>query len=180
MPCTHVALLRAINLGPVNRISMKDLTAMFAKAGCGDVSTYIVSGNVIFTATPALADGLPALISAQIEKRFGYSVPVILRTAGELAKVIANNPFLKAGASENEMHVSFLADAPEPGRFQDFDPARYAPDEFIVKGREIYLRLPNGVGRSKLTSQYFNSKRAVVGTLRNWRTVNKLLELTKA
>jgi len=180
MPCTHVALLRGINLGGKNRLAVKDLTAMFADAGCRGVSAYIQSGNIIFTAAPGLASRIAALITAQIKKRFGHEVPVVLRTMDELKKVIANNPFLKAGAAERELHVVFLADAPDAARVRTLDPDRSPPDTYQVRGREIYLRLPNGMGRSKLTNQYFDSKLATVGTARNWRTVTTLLELMKA
>ena len=180
MPCTHVALLRGINLGGKNRLAMKDLVEMFADAGCGGVSAYIQSGNIIFTAAPGLASRIAALITARIEKRFGFDVPVVLRTADELKKVISNNPFLKAGVAEKELHVMFLADAPNAGRIQTLDPDRSPPDTYIVRGREIYLRLPNGMGRSKLSNQYFDSKLATVSTARNWRTVTTLIELMKA
>jgi len=180
MPSTHVALLRGINLAGKNRLPMKDLTEMFAHAGCGGVAAYIQSGNVIFTAAPVLASRIDALITAQIKKRFGHEVPVVLRTADELRKVIANNPFLRAGAAEKELHVMFLADAPDASRIRSLDPDRSPPDTYQVRGREIYLRLPNGMGRSKLSNQYFDSKLATVSTARNWRTVTTLLELMKA
>lgn len=177
---TQVALLRGINVGGKNNVPMKDLSEMFSGAGCSNVRTYIQSGNVIFHAAPNLSERLPDLISAQIAKRFGCKVPVVLRTAEQLGKVIRNNPFLKAGASENELHVMFLADAPASSAIRQLDPDRSAPDTFQVSGREIYLRLPNGMGRSKLTNQYFDSKLATTSTARNWRTVNQLFEMMKS
>jgi uncharacterized protein (DUF1697 family) len=159
---------------------MKDLTKMFADAGCGGVAAYIQSGNVIFTAAPGLASRIASPITAQIKKRFGYEVPVILRTADELKKVISNNPFLKAGAAEKELHVMFLADAPDATRIRTLDPDRSPPDTYQVRGKEVYLRLPNGAGRSKLSNQYFDSKLATVSTARNWRTVTALVDLMKA
>jgi len=159
---------------------MKDLTEMFADAGCGGVAAYIQSGNVIFTVAPGLASRIAALITVQIKKRFGYEVPVVLRTADETKKIISTNPFLKAGVAETELHVMFLADAPDAARVRTLDPDRSPPDTYQVRGKEIYLRLPNGMGRSKLSNQYFDSKLATVSTARNWRTVTTLLELMKA
>ena len=159
---------------------MKDLIGMFAKEGCGSVAAYIQSGNVIFSADPGLASGIAALITTRIKKRFGFDVPVVLRTASELKKVISNNPFLKAGAAAKELAVMFLADAPDAARIRTLDPDRSPPDTYQVRGREIYLRFPNGMGRSKLSNQYFDSKLATVSTARNWRTVTTLLELMKA
>src|SRR5690349_16047464 len=77
----HVALLRGVNVGGKNKLPMKDLAAMFVDAGCGSVRTYVQSGNVVFTATPALAETLPDRITERIADRFGFRSPVMLRTA---------------------------------------------------------------------------------------------------
>lgn len=180
MTATYVALLRGVNVGGNNKLPMTHLSAMFSAAGCESVRTYIQSGNAVFQATPAVAGKIAARIADRIEKDFGYRTPVILRTAPELAAVIANNPFLAAGASEESLHVMFLADAPGTGAVQSLDPLRSPPDEFRVRGRDVYMHLPNGAARSKLTNQYFDSKLKTVGTARNWRTVNKLFELMEA
>ena len=180
MPCAHVALLRGINVAGNNRLPMKDLIEMFAREGCASVAAYIQSGNVIFNADPGLALEIPPRITARVKKRFGFDVPVVLRTADELKKVISNNPFVKAGAAEKELHVMFLANVPEAARIRTLDPDRSPPDTYQVRGREIYLRLPNGAGRSKLSNQYFDSKLATVSTARNWRTVTTLLKLMQA
>jgi uncharacterized protein (DUF1697 family) len=177
---TYLALLRGINVGGKNKLPMKDLTGMFAAAGCVGVRSYIQSGNVLFKAAPALAAQLPAAIAARIAERFGYQTPVVLRTAAELAHVVAGNPFLKQGADEDALHVLFLTSRPTPDLISTLDPGLSPPDAFVVKGREVYLQLPNGVGRSKLTNAYFDSRLRTTSTGRNWRTVKKLLELMKS
>ncbi len=78
---TNIALLRGINVGGKNKLPMKDLAAMFHETGCSDVRTYIQSGNVLFRASPTLAENIPSLISESILSRFGYHVPVVTRTA---------------------------------------------------------------------------------------------------
>ncbi len=173
----HVALLRGINVGGKNRLSMKDLAAMFEDAGCRSVTTYIQSGNVIFQATPPLARRIPSLVQDAIADRFDFDAPVLTRTAEELVKTVRANPFLKAGADVERLHVAFLADRPAAANVKALDPDRSPPDAFAVRGREIYLHLPNGAGRTKLTNAYFDTKLETVSTLRNWRTVLKLLEL---
>jgi uncharacterized protein (DUF1697 family) len=177
MPATYVALLRGINLAGKNKIPMADLEKMFTKAGCTNVRTYIQSGNVIFRAAAEISVRLPEMIAAQINKQFGYKVPVMLRTVEEIGDVIRGNPFLKEGAPEDSLHVLFLADLPNPPAVKNLDPNRSSPDTFIVLGKEVYLRLPNGMGRTKLTNPYFDSKLKTISTARNWRTVTKLLEL---
>jgi uncharacterized protein (DUF1697 family) len=176
----YVALLRGVNVGGKNKLPMKDLAAMFGEAGCTDVVTYIQSGNVVFRATEACAARIPAAIAKAVADRLGFRAPVVMRTAGELHGIVRCNPFLRDGASAEVelLHVMFLADRPSPARVATLDPKRSPPDEFEVRGREIYLRCPNGVGRTKLSNSYFDAKLATTSTMRNWRTVVKLVEMT--
>jgi uncharacterized protein (DUF1697 family) len=177
MSVTYLGLLRGINVGGKNKLPMKDLIAIFVEAGCVDVRTYIQSGNVIFGAAPVDIPVLPARITTAIAKRFGYSVPLVLRTVDEFGGVLRANPFLNEEVSEDELFVLFLADLPEGRRVESLDPDRSPGDAFAVRGREVYLRLPNGVAGSKLTNAFFDSKLATTSTGRNWRTVTKLFEL---
>ena len=170
----QLALLRGINVGGRNTLPMRDLAGMFEEAGCGNVRTFIQSGNVIFTSTAGVSKRLAGVVSSRIEERFGYQVRVILRTAQQLRDVISNNPFAHA---EDILHVMFLADRPGPANIAALDPHRSSPDRFIVSGQEIYLHLPNGMARSKLTNAWFDSALRTVSTVRNWRTVTKLLAL---
>ena len=171
----NIALLRGINVGGKNKLPMKDLAALFRDAGCEDVRTYIQSGNVLFRAGATPPDAIPSLISASIEDRFGYRVPVVTRTAAELRAAVEANPF--AGAEADKLLVLFLADPPDPERVEALDPNRSPGDEFAVVGREVFLHCPNGFARSKLTNAWFDSRLSTVSTMRNWKTVSKLLEL---
>ncbi len=176
-PDVNIALLRGINVGGKNRLPMKDLAAMFVDAGCDDVRTYIQSGNVVFGADQTLAEDIPSRIGASIRDRFGYEVPVVIRRAPDLEAIVEANPFLEAGAETDRLHVVFLADAPHAEHVEALDPDRSPPDEYAVRGSEIYLHCPNGLARSKLTNAYFDSRLLTVSTMRNWKTVRKLLEL---
>jgi uncharacterized protein (DUF1697 family) len=173
----HVALLRGINLGPNNKMPMKALGALFENAGCTDVRTYIQSGNVVFRSKDAAR--VCAAIERACKKQFGFSVPIVVRTAKEIAAVVKNNPFVQKGADTNALHVGFLADEPAASKVSSLDKDRSPPDAFAVNGREIYLKLPNGVARSKLTNAYFDSKLDTVTTIRNWRTVLTLMEMCR-
>lgn len=177
MSATSLALLRGINVGGKNKLPMTDLRDLFAQAGCRDVRTYIQSGNVIFNADSATVASLPGLISTQIAERFGYRVPLVLRTAEEMGDVIRHNPFIAAGAAEDALHALFLAESPDARRVAALDPDRSPPDTFVARGQEIYLLLPNGAGRTKLTNGYFDTKLATISTGRNWRTVTTLFAL---
>ena len=177
---TYVALLRGINVGGKNKLPMADLSAMFTAAGCAAVRTYIQSGNVIYDAAAALAAEVPGRVEAAIADRFGYRTPVVTRTAAELAAVLGGNPFLERGEEPDALHVVFLAAAPAAARVAALDPDRSPPDELVVRGREIYLRCPNGIARTRITNAYLDATLATTTTLRNWRTVQKLAELAKA
>src|SRR6266508_1263889 len=179
----HVALLRGINLGGRNKLPMKDLAALFAKAGCADVRTYIQSGNVVFRASEQVAARVPEQVRAAIEERFGLQVPVVLRTAEELRAASEHNPFLANGPDGVDtaaLHVMFLDDEPTDERAAALDPERSPGDAFALRGREIYLHCPNGLARTKLTNDYFDRKLATTSTVRNWNTVLRLLEMAQA
>lgn len=177
MTDTYIAFLRGINVGGRNKLPMKDLRVLFTDLGCAEVRTYIQSGNVVFAAPPDLAAEIPTRVSAAIEDRFGLTVPVVTRTAAELRNAAEANPFLAEDVDPKTLAVVFLADRPAPARVVRLDPDRSPPDRFAVVGREVYLHLPNGVARSKLTNAYLDSTLATISTARNLRTVNKLLEM---
>jgi len=168
----HAALLRGINVGGKNIVPMIDLAVFFVEAGCRGVRTYIQSGNVVFEAPAAALKKLPAAISRKI------GVPVIVRSQAELEAVVRGNPFLKAGEAEKMLHVAFLAGLPGSDAIAKLDPLRSPPDRFVVVDRHIYLHTPNGMGNSKLTNAWLDSKLSTVSTVRNWATVLKLHEMT--
>jgi uncharacterized protein (DUF1697 family) len=176
-PSVHIALLRGINVGGKNLLSMERLADLFAAIGCRHVRTYIQSGNVIFEASPALARRVPRAVSDAIAAATQLEVPVLVRTAAELKAVVRGHPFWKPNLDAKTLHVAFLADAPPAERVAALDHRRSPPDDFVVRGREIYLRFPNGVARSRLTNAYFDGKLATVSTLRGLGTVEKLVAL---
>jgi len=171
------AFLRGINVGGKRKVPMDELRAFFAELGASDVRTYIQSGNVAFRAGEALAREIAEGFADRAEARFGFAVPSALRSAKELQAVLTGNPFLAGGADEKALHVLFLTGEPDPAAVAALDPQRSAPDAFAVRGREIYLHLPNGVARTRLTNAYFDAALATTSTGRNWRTVRTVAEL---
>jgi uncharacterized protein (DUF1697 family) len=173
----HVALLRGINVGGKNRLPMKELATIFTAAGCTEVQTSIQSGNVVFRAAAGIARRIPTIVADGIERRFGFRVPVVTVSAAGLREVVTGNPFLAAGADPAKLHVAFLADRPSEAGLSALDPEQSPPDEFELIGRVIYLLLPNGVARSRLTNAYFDATLGTTSTARNWKTVLRLHEL---
>lgn len=175
---TFIALLRGINVGGHRTIPMAALQNIVTVAGGRDVVTYIQSGNVVFAHPSRSTPKLTTQLEAAIAKATGHDVAVILRTAAELAAVIAQHPF--AGASPEHLHVSFLASAPPRDALANVDAKAFAPERFALRDRELYLMAPNGLGRSKLAVTLARHKALAAATTRNWRTVCKLDELATA
>jgi uncharacterized protein (DUF1697 family) len=142
------------------------------------VSTYVQSGNVVFRAQSGDRQALAADLEERIASAFVVSPAVLLRTPAELSEIADANPYLDRESDFLKLHVVFLSAAPAADAVEELDPNRSPPDEFSVRGREIYLHLPNGAGRSKLTIDYFEKRLGVRATARNWKTLTKLIELT--
>lgn len=170
----YAALLRGINVGGKNMLPMKLLAELFSLAGCTEVVTYIQSGNVVFSASAAVAKRVGNAVSRGIEAQLGLRVPVVVRSAEEMAAVVRGNPFAEPVGG---LHVMFLGDRPSADAVAGLDAERSPGDRFVVAGADIYLALENGVARTKLTNAYFDSRLKTVSTLRSWRTVVTLAEM---
>ncbi|MDQ1684083.1 MAG: hypothetical protein QOC82_820 [Frankiaceae bacterium] len=166
---THVALLRAVNLGPTNRIAMADLRALLEGLGYGDVRTLQVAGNAVFTAPARSAATVERAVEKALANDLRLPVKVLARSASDLGKVVAGNPF----TGDKGLHAVFLSGQPKA----DLDPAEYAPAEFAFGDRVVYLRLPHGIAGSRLPS--WEKVLGVTATARNWNTVTKLHALAK-
>ena len=170
----YVALLRGINVGPKSKVAMTTLRDTCASVGCEDVVTYIQSGNVVLKSR-LTADKLRAALEAAIAEEFGFNPAVMIRTAKETTAVVERNPY--AGGDDKSVHVGFLQAAPDAAKKKCLDAIDCAPEELTVVGRDIYLHLPNGIGRAALPVQMERCLRPTPVTIRNWRTVTKLAEL---
>jgi uncharacterized protein (DUF1697 family) len=157
---------------------MAELRAALEALGFEDVVTYVQSGNVVLRSGSSTEADLTAAIARQIEESFGLKIGVMVRSSAELATIGESNPFLEREADPLKLHVVFLGERPAAEAVAMLDPQRSPPDTFEVRGREVYLHLPNGMGRSKLTIDYLERRLGVAATARNWKTVLKLIELT--
>ncbi|MDQ1374371.1 MAG: hypothetical protein QOJ09_1709 [Actinomycetota bacterium] len=170
----YAAMLRGINLGSRNRVAMPALKELFEAFGYTDVSTYVQSGNVAFSAAKR-PDAVA--IAKRIAKDLGVESPVILRSGSELAKLVHGNPF---EGDASAFHVTLLEDKAKAADVKAIDAERFAPDEFTVVGRDVYLRCPKGYGVSKLGNAFWEKKLGTVATTRNWKTITALHDLTSS
>jgi uncharacterized protein (DUF1697 family) len=170
---TYAALLRGINIGPRNRISMGELRAALAEAGYDDVKTYLQSGNVVLADAKDPARKLERLIA----ERFGLQIPVVVRTRVQLAAVVRANPLGKVATDPKRYQVSFLDGTLKPAVVAKLEDVAVPEERFVVRGREVYAWHPAGVARSKLWAMLAGRSLGVTATARNWATVLALLEL---
>ena len=176
----YVAMLRGINVAGKNKIKMPELQALFVGLGHGDVTTYIQSGNVVFTSSATSTSALVSAIEKRIAREFDVDVVALVRTKAELGKVIAGNPFVRARADLAKLHVTFLAKKPGAALVRALDGLSADPDEFRVLGREVYLHCPAGYGTTKLNNAFWERRLKTAATTRNWNTITKLFELAAA
>jgi len=174
-PTTYVCMLRAVNVGGTT-IKMDRLRALFAELGYTNVSTYIQSGNVLFTTTAGRSVDHAAAIETRIAEEIGVSVSAVLRSGPQLAQVVSANPFVAQGADPAKLHVTFLAEAPKPAHVSALEVPDVAPEDFRIVGQEVYLHLPGGYGTTKLSNAFWERRLRMAATTRNWRTVTTLHE----
>lgn len=171
-----VALLRGINIGSRRRISMPELREIVASLGHTDVETYLQSGNVVFAPAPG-AEDVAGRLGEALASATGHEVAVVVRTGAELRAVVEGNPYQVDDPTR--VVVAFLGEAVELGDLSLGDLVSYLPDELTLAGRELYVRVPNGQGRSKLMEALTKRRLPTTLTVRNWRTVTALAELTR-
>ena len=165
---TFVALLRAVNVLGAGQIAMADLKVLCTEAGFAAVRTYIASGNVILESRMS-APRIKATLESALKEHLGKPIGVHVRSASELADVLARNPFPRK-APDRTMAV-FLD---RPLKSDALDEMRGRRNEEVrLSGRELFVHYPDGQGRSRLIIP-----QAKTGTARNMNTVAKLVELT--
>lgn len=171
---TYAVLLRGVNVGG-RTLKMADLRALLDALGYEAVRTYLQSGNAVLTTpkgTPRVATEIEGALAAEL----GAEVAVLVRTHAELTAILAANPF--AEDDPTTLHATFLSGPVDEGRLVGLEAERYRPDEWRLGDGVLYLRCPEGYGRTKLHNSFWERRLRLVATTRNWRTVNQLAELT--
>ncbi len=173
----YVALLRGINVGGHNRVPMETLREILSGLGGADVRTHLQSGNAVFGHAEADPDVLARALRDRIAAELGLTIACLVRTGGELRRVVDDNPFPMAEIDPARFLVTFLSGPADPARLADLDPAAYLPEEFRLGEREVYLHLPSGVQKARLSQVFSDRRLGVTATARNWNTVTKLAAL---
>ena len=177
---TYISILRGINVSGQKLIKMDALRKLYENLGFHNVTTYLQSGNVIFRSNDIDTHKLEQKIFRQIEKEFGFEVPIIVLSIEKLKYVIDNNPFLKDTNKEIAfLHVTFLSSKPDSYDPKVIEGKKLEGEDVFFSDEAVYLYCPNGYGRTKLTNNFLETKLKVGATTRNWKTTNELLNLSQ-
>jgi uncharacterized protein (DUF1697 family) len=174
----YVVLLRGVNVGGRGKLAMAQLREICTSLGCENVSTYIQSGNVILDSelTP---ERLVAALEPALQEAVGFTPRVVVRTAAELTKVLAANPY--PDTEDRYLHIGFMTAKPTAEALAELGDIDVSPEGYRIEDREVYLNYVDGAGRSKKLGKVpFERKLGVGITARNLRTVQKLVALAEA
>jgi len=180
MTTTYAALLRGINVGGNKKLPMAELRTLLEGLGHGDVRTYLQSGQAVFASGHGDEVSLAAELAQAVEKRFGFTVDVIVRDHAYLSAIAENCPFPADELEAKQLHVTYYSLPVTEDRFAELDQPARLPEEFRLGDRALYLYAPEGLGRSRLAVELARPRfnKGLIATTRNWNTVVKLAELT--
>jgi uncharacterized protein (DUF1697 family) len=178
-PKRQIVLLRGINVGSRNRVSMPELRRALEQAGHEEVRTYVQSGNVVLSSGRSPAQ-LTRACRALIAEALGVDVEVIVRTRDELAAVVERDPLGEVASDPKRYQVSFLAHALGKPALRELEALALPSERLVAIGRELYAWHPEGVARSRLWARLASPRLGVAATARNWTTVTRLLEMADA
>ncbi len=181
---TYAGFLRGINVGGKNVIKMTDLKHTLQSLGLSKVQTYIQSGNVLFQSGEG-EKKLRGKIETTIQTAFGFPVVVILRTLEDLKQIIAECPFpsedVALAQASNEfqcLYVALLDRAPLSEELSQVNVYQSEADQYRTIGRDIFILVHHSIRDSKLAANL--DKLTIPITLRNWKTISKLVDLAKS
>ena len=173
----YAAFLRGINVGGKTSIKMERLREVFESLGFQNVKSYIQSGNVLFDADETDDTEIAALIEAAVEKEF-FKTPVMVRSIDEIKDAIENNPFKNEIFEDKLFHLVFLAEKLTGEKIEILLSKSCENEQFAVRDRDVYCLLRSGVADSLLGKKFIDNKLKTPATARNWRTINKIVEMS--
>lgn len=173
---TYIALFRGINVGGHNRLSMKNLRSLMEGLGYRNVDSYIQTGNVVFQTVEENIRKLSGDISTEVKKNYGFEPYVMVLTLEELKQAVESNPFPEAESDPKSLHLNFLISEPRDPDLDSLENYKKDSERFELIDKVFYLHAPDGIGRSKLAGKT-EKLIGVSMTGRNWRTVQKILEI---
>lgn len=176
----HIALLRAVNLGPHRRIAMADLRGLLETLGFAGVRSLLQSGNLVFDSDDLTAAPLEQSLEEAAKRRLGLETDVFVRSLGDWESIVARNPFPEQAAHDPaHLLVMLLKTAPRGTHVTALRRAITGREVLRVAGRHAYMVYPDGIAHSRLTHAMIEAKLGTRGTARNWNTVARLGALAR-
>lgn len=173
-----IVFLRGINVSGQKKIKMAELREALSNAGFQGVQSYIQSGNLIVKDEGSIKE-VEEKISSLIMDQYGFDVVCVARTRQDLKSILDNSPYLGTEREEKRMCFTMLKRIPEETRLKKLREVQFPPEEWTGDGTIIYGYSPNGLGKAKLTNNYFEKVLQVEATTRNLNTMRKMIELAK-
>ena len=175
----YIALLRGINVGGHKIIKMEQLRKLAEDLGWSEVSTYIQSGNILFSSDEKNKVQLESQLEQMLLLKFGFEVTAMVLEPSDFEKALLQNPYVaQTDTGSLQPYVGFLSNVPEQTLQAEFEKLDFSPDSFRISGKLMYFIFQNA-GKTKLSHTFVEKKLKVKATLRNWKTINKLHELSK-
>ncbi len=173
---SYISLLRGINVSGQKLIKMDFLRSCYERLGFSKVSSYLQSGNVVFTSKETDLRKLEQKICKGIKQEFGFDVQVLVLGTEALKQIIIGNPLVAEAANNpSGVYVSFLLSSPAVVNLKKIEDKKQEGEVVAVGENVVYLYCPGGYGRSKLNNNYLEATLKVGATTRNWKTTNELL-----
>lgn len=172
---TWACLIRGINLGPHNRVSMPDLRDALQRRGHADVRTHLQSGNVIVRTRHRSERGVANHLAEVLATDLDVMVPVVARSADDMAEVVKAMPF--PSPDPKLTHVVFLTDEPDDDSAERLRAIEASPDRVVLVGREVFVEYAVSSHTSRLTLDRISRALGVEATARNWRTVTAIADM---
>lgn len=175
---TCIAFLRGINVGGKNKIPMSELRAAIERNDFKSVRTYIQSGNVVFESSLNSCNEIAASIRKTIQNAFGIDIPVLVKTKKQLEYILLDSPYDNEDLiSTNKTYFVLLFELPNEGLIKIFNSLNFKNEQFQVSEGCVHLLCENGYGKAKLNNNLIESKLKVIATTRNYRTLQKIIDL---
>ncbi|WP_077338711.1 DUF1697 domain-containing protein [Pseudocolwellia agarivorans] len=175
----YISLLRGINVSGQKKVNMKELASLYQSLNLSQVSTYIQSGNVVFSCNNFTEEELAKNIENAIEKHFGFNVPVLVLSQQTLVNALKALPFKAISVAEqgSQVILSFLSNEVKTESIDALKSYLTVEEELVTGSKLVYLHCPKGYGKTKLSNTFLEKKLAVTATSRNLKTVVKLCEM---
>ena len=161
-----------------NKLPIVTLRQLLTEAGFNKVTTWIQSGNVVVETDMPLKE-VEQAVHRIIKDRAGPDLSVIARTNQQLQQVLDNNPFTE-GYDISRVFYTLFQEPPQADKVELLMQNSFGEEKLVVSNNEAYMYIPGSAARSKLSNNMLEKNLGVAATTRNYNTMHKMLELSKA